>query len=105
MHLFSLVILVLSMSFLLSSCESKKAKESRLSADESRLEYSGNLIDINSASVEELEKLPSIGRKTAERIVEHRSNYGRFRRVEHIILVRGMSDAKFRKIRQFIEAR
>lgn len=38
----------------------------------------------------------------AARIIEHREHYGRFRRAEHIILVRGMSDNKFRKLRELI---
>lgn len=64
--------------------------------------HSIKAIDINSASVDELEKLPHVGRKLAERIVEHRKVYGHFRRAEHLILVRGMSDAKFRKIKDFV---
>ena len=61
-------------------------------------------IDINSASPEELEKLPRIGKETARKIVEHRERHGKFRRAEHLILVRGMSDKKFREIKSFVKA-
>jgi competence protein ComEA len=59
-------------------------------------------ININTASVEELEKLPGIGPALAARIVAHREQYGRFRRAEHLIMVRGIGDRRFRKMRAFI---
>ena len=37
-------------------------------------------IDLNSASVADLEGLPGIGRRTAERIVEHRQKNGAFKK-------------------------
>ena len=59
-------------------------------------------ININTASVEELEKLPGVGKAISERIVAHRQQYGRFRRAEHLMMVRGMSDKKFRQLRNLI---
>lgn len=59
-------------------------------------------ININTASVKELEKLPGIGKALAERIVEHREKYGSFRRPEHLIMVRGISDKRFRALRDAI---
>ena len=59
-------------------------------------------ININTASAEELEKLPGIGRGFAQRIVEHREKWGAFRRPEHLIMVRGLSDKRFRALRELI---
>ena len=61
-------------------------------------------ISLNRASREELEKLPGIGPALAERIVEHRTRYGPFRRVEHLLMVRGISDRRFREMRPHITA-
>ena len=61
-----------------------------------------NLININQATVNELETLPGIGQALAGRIVEHRRKYGPFRRPEHLIIVRGISDKRFRAIRELI---
>jgi competence protein ComEA len=61
-------------------------------------------VNINTASAAELEKLPGVGPALAARIVEHRARYGRFRRVEHLLIIRGMSDARFRHLRQLITA-
>jgi competence ComEA-like helix-hairpin-helix protein len=62
----------------------------------------GLRININSASAQELERLPGIGKAIAERILAHRSQYGPFRRPEHLMMVRGISDRKFRAIRALI---
>ncbi len=62
-----------------------------------------NAININTATAAELEKLPNIGEKTAEKIIEHRERFGKFRRVENIMLVESISDKKFRRIRPLIK--
>ncbi|MEP6568267.1 MAG: helix-hairpin-helix domain-containing protein [Acidobacteriota bacterium] len=61
-----------------------------------------SLININSASRQELEKLPGVGSGIAERIIAHRQQYGPFRRAEHLMMVRGISDRKFRELRAMI---
>jgi len=58
--------------------------------------------NINIASLKELETLPGIGKELAGRIVEHREKYGPFRRPEHLIMVRGISDKRFRALRALI---
>jgi len=60
------------------------------------------LININTASRKELERLPGIGEGLAARIVEHRERHGAFRRVEHLIIVRGISERRFASLRAFI---
>ena len=55
-------------------------------------------LSINTASIAELEKLPGVGKVLAERIVRYREEHGPFRRAEHLLMVQGISDNKFRKI-------
>lgn len=62
------------------------------------------LVNVNDASAAELEKLPGVGRALAARIVAHRAEYGRFRRPEHLMMVRGVSDRRFRALRALIRA-
>ncbi|HYG79393.1 MAG TPA: helix-hairpin-helix domain-containing protein [Pyrinomonadaceae bacterium] len=59
-------------------------------------------VNINVASTAELEKLPGVGRGLAARIVAHRAEYGRFRRPEHLMMVRGISDRRFRAVRALV---
>jgi competence ComEA-like helix-hairpin-helix protein len=63
---------------------------------------SNHAIDINQASVEELETLPGIGPTLAERIVEHRRKYGPFKRVEHVLMVRGFSEKLYQRVQGLI---
>jgi competence protein ComEA len=60
-------------------------------------------VNINTASTPELEAIPFIGKKIAHRIVEFRATNGPFRRPEHLMLVPGISDKRFRQIRSFIK--
>ena len=69
---------------------------------ENQFQISESAIDINTASAAELEKLPHIGAKKALEIIEHRERFGGFRRAEHLMLVRGISDKRFREIRHLI---
>jgi len=59
-------------------------------------------LNLNTASAQELERLPGIGKGLAERIVKHREEYGAFRRPEHLIIVRGISDRRLRALRDLI---
>jgi competence ComEA-like helix-hairpin-helix protein len=62
------------------------------------------IVSINEASREELERLPGIGPALAARIVEHRERFGRFRRAEHLLLVRGISERRFLQLRPHVTA-
>ena len=60
-------------------------------------------ININTAASSDLEKLPGVGKVLAERIVAHREQYGLFRRAEHLMMVRGISERKFRELSPFVK--
>lgn len=52
-------------------------------------------VDINSATVEELATLNKVGPKTAEKIVEYRSNVGGFKSPEELMNVKGIGEKIF----------
>jgi competence protein ComEA len=61
-----------------------------------------DLVDINTASLEELDKLPGIGPTIAQRIIEYREENGLFASIDDIVNVPGIGSATFAEIRDLI---
>ena len=59
-------------------------------------------LDLNTATVEQLEQLPGIRKDIAEAIVKFREKSGPFQRVEELRAIRGISEARFEKIRPYV---
>ncbi len=98
----SIKLLLLIVCCFLFACSQQKETQQVL-LTKSKFQISENAININSASAEELEKLPQVGAKLAQEIIDYRENFGKFRKPEHLLLIRGVSDKKFREIRSFIK--
>jgi competence ComEA-like helix-hairpin-helix protein len=63
---------------------------------------SSGLININTASLEELDALPAIGPTTAQKIIDYRSLNGPFVTIEGIMNVNGIGPAAFENIKSLI---
>lgn len=61
-------------------------------------------IDINSASIEQLQQLKGIGPSKAKAIVEDREQKGRFKRIEDIKRVKGIGEKLYAGIQESIVA-
>jgi competence ComEA-like helix-hairpin-helix protein len=59
-------------------------------------------IDLNAASIKELEELPGVGSTTAQAIIDFREKSGRFKRVEDLLVIRGISEAKLQRMRPYL---
>jgi len=87
--------LLRSISDSLSYEKDKQEKEELLAKFEKK-------ININLAYATDLQRLPGIGKVTADRIIEYREQNSRFRRIEDLMKVKGIGIKKFEKIKDLI---
>ena len=59
-------------------------------------------VNLNTATAAQLETLPGIGARTAERIVEYRTKNGGFKKIEELMNVRGVGEKSFLKLKALI---
>jgi competence protein ComEA len=60
------------------------------------------VVNLNTATVAELQQLPGIGAKTAGRIVEYRQKKGPFKKPEELMNVQGIGEKSFLKLKSQI---
>ena len=63
------------------------------------------VLNLNSATQTELETLPGVGPVLARRIIEFRQKKGGFRRIEELLVIPGISEKKWRAIRDKVEVK
>jgi competence protein ComEA len=60
------------------------------------------LVDLNQATVAELDQLPGVGPSTARAIIDHRTRNGPFASVDDLLAVRGIGHAKLAELKPFV---
>jgi len=59
-------------------------------------------VNINTATQEQLETLPGLGAKVAQRIIEYRQKNGNFKKVEDLMNVKGIGEKSFLKLKPML---
>jgi comEA protein len=102
---FSGLITCLAISYSLKSSQQivQPAGAETIALDSAKEKISqSKIINLNAATRYELTKLPGIGPKLAERIVEYRDAHGSFSFPEEIMRVKGIGDKKYQAMADMI---
>jgi competence protein ComEA len=93
------IVVLLALGF---GVATSAAQEARQTGTSSSPATASAPINLNTASVAQLETLPGIGKSTAERILEYRQKNGSFKKVEDLMNVRGVGEKSFLKLKPLI---
>jgi len=63
---------------------------------------SSELINLNTAGKEDLEKLPGVGPKTAQLIIDYREKNGAYKRAEDLLLIKGIGPKKYDSVKNLV---
>ena len=63
------------------------------------------VLNLNTATLAELETLPGVGPVLARRIIDFREKKGGFRRVEELLVIPGISERKWKLIKDKVEVK
>lgn len=77
-------------------------KEENKEGKQETKEETKNLININTASIDELTKLSGIGEAKAKLIIEYREQNGKFKEIKELTNVKGIGDSLIEKIKDNI---
>ena len=95
-HLFCTVLVALVASLALAAPTGAAASQEKPAEAKAA---PAQTVNINTAPVEQLERLPGVGPTTAARIVEYRQKNGGFKKVEELMNVKGIGEKTFLKMK------
>ena len=59
-------------------------------------------VNLNTATAQQLETLPGIGPRTAQRIIEYREKNGPFKKVEDLMNIQGIGEKNFLRVKGLV---
>lgn len=94
-YVFVLVVMLLALAAPVSAQEKQPARQKASSAPTTP-------INLNTATVQQLEALPGVGTRTAQLIVEHRQKNGGFKKVEELMNIKGIGEKSFLRLKPMV---
>lgn len=62
------------------------------------------IVNLNTATIEQLTTLPGVGPKTAQLILEYRAKNGGFKKIEELMNIKGIGEKSFLKLKPLVSA-
>lgn len=94
------IVAVLAMAALPAAAAQQKSPAAKSAARTSAAPTTP--VNINTATQEQLESLPGLGAKVAQRIIEYRQKNGNFKKVEDLMNVKGIGEKSFLKLKPML---
>jgi competence protein ComEA len=95
-----MILAVIALAAAGTAAEQKAAAPAKASAEAKATPASP--VNLNTATQAQLETLPGIGAKAAQRILEYRQKSGNFKKVEDLMNVKGIGEKAFLKLKPLV---
>ena len=103
MRRFSFAIAVLLLPMLLVASPARTAAQDKpTGAKAAAAAAPAAIVNLNTATLTQLQTLPGIGARTAQAIVDHRQKNGGFKKIEELMNVKGIGEKSFLKLKPLI---
>jgi competence protein ComEA len=98
-----MVLALVAIAALPAAAQQKAAnRSSKPAASRSAAAAPSAPVNLNTATQAQIETLPGIGPKVAQRIIEYRQKNGPFKKIEDLMNVKGVGEKSFLKLKPYL---
>jgi competence protein ComEA len=102
MRRFSYAIAVALLPMLLVASPARALAQDKPAARPAAAAAPAAIVNLNTATLAQLQTLPGIGARTAQAILDHRQKNGGFKKIEELMNVKGIGEKSFLKLKPMV---